>query len=254
MNKYPREQLPEALTGYITDRSGYDYLHHAEVGSSNAAFVGDEVTDRFCVLGSADDHVAKLRELADAGVDQFNIYLMNGDEEGGLEAYGTDDHPGAGTFRAAARACAAGPVQAAPSRPIGPRVAIWCSWRRALRRIGVTGVGRYPRVRGTIDEPRGASTPPEANRPVSSPVASPRAATIRTGTYGQRRARKRPPAPYPVLAEMSVVSGTRRGDHDRPQHPQAYLVARVDRPIRPGTTATVHGAAIDASASKALSP
>ena len=94
VNKYPREQLPEALTGYITDRTGYDYHHHAEVGSSNAAFVGDEVTDRFCILGSADEHVAKLRELADAGVDQFNFYLMNGDEEQQVEAYGKDVIPG----------------------------------------------------------------------------------------------------------------------------------------------------------------
>jgi len=96
VNKYPREELPEALTGYITDRTGYDYLHHAEVGSSNAAFVGDEVADRFCVLGSADEHVAKLRELADAGVDQFNLYLMNGDEEQQVEAYGKDVIPAFG--------------------------------------------------------------------------------------------------------------------------------------------------------------
>ena len=94
VNKYPREQLPPSLTGYIRDRSGYDYLHHAEVGSSNAAFVGDEVTDRFCLLGDASEHVAKLRELAAAGVDQFNVYLMNGDEEGQLEAYGRDVIPG----------------------------------------------------------------------------------------------------------------------------------------------------------------
>ena len=93
VNKYPREQLPASLTGYIRDRGGYDYLHHAEVGSSNAAFVGDDVTDRFCVLGTADEHVAKLHELAAAGVDQFNIYLMNGDEEGQLEAYGRDVIP-----------------------------------------------------------------------------------------------------------------------------------------------------------------
>ena len=93
VNKYPREQLPDALTGYITDRTGYDYHHHAEVGSSNAAFVGDEVTDRFCILGPADEHVAKLRELADAGVDQFNLYLMNGDEEQQVEAYGKDVIP-----------------------------------------------------------------------------------------------------------------------------------------------------------------
>ena len=88
VNRYPREQLPDALTGYITDRTGYDYHHHAEVGSSNAAFVGDEVTDRFCILGPADEHVAKLRDLADAGVDQFNLYLMNGDEEEQVDAYG----------------------------------------------------------------------------------------------------------------------------------------------------------------------
>jgi alkanesulfonate monooxygenase SsuD/methylene tetrahydromethanopterin reductase-like flavin-dependent oxidoreductase (luciferase family) len=93
VNKYPREQLPTSLTGYVRDRSGYDYLHHAEVGSSNAAFVGDEVTDRFCVLGEAADHVAKLQELADAGVDQFNVYLMNGDEESQVEVYGRDVIP-----------------------------------------------------------------------------------------------------------------------------------------------------------------
>jgi probable F420-dependent oxidoreductase len=93
VTKYPRERLPESLTGYVRDRSGYDYHHHAEVGSANAAFVGDEVTDRFCVLGSVDDHIAKLRDLADAGVDQFNIYLMNGDEEDILEAYARDIIP-----------------------------------------------------------------------------------------------------------------------------------------------------------------
>jgi len=87
VNKYPRDQLPESLTGYIGDREGYDYLHHAEVGSSNAAFVGDEVTDRFCVLGDVEEHRDKLHALADAGVDQFNIYLMNGDEEAQLDAY-----------------------------------------------------------------------------------------------------------------------------------------------------------------------
>jgi probable F420-dependent oxidoreductase len=93
VNKYPREHLPEALTGYVHDRAGYDYHHHAEVGSSNAAFVGDEVTDRFCVLGEADEHIVKLRELAAAGVDQFNLYLMNGDEEAQVEAYGRDVIP-----------------------------------------------------------------------------------------------------------------------------------------------------------------
>lgn len=93
VNKYPREQLPESLTGYVRDRHGYDYHHHAEVGSSNAAFVGDEVTDRFCVIGPVEDHLAKLRRLAQAGVDQFNVYLMNGDEEQQLDIYGREIIP-----------------------------------------------------------------------------------------------------------------------------------------------------------------
>ncbi|MEO5704679.1 MAG: TIGR03842 family LLM class F420-dependent oxidoreductase [Candidatus Limnocylindrales bacterium] len=93
VNKYPREQLPESLTGYIQDRTGYDYHHHAEVGSSNAGFVGDEVTDRFCVLGEAAEVVDKLHVLADAGVDQFNVYLMNGDEREQLERIGREVIP-----------------------------------------------------------------------------------------------------------------------------------------------------------------
>lgn len=93
VSRYPRDQLPETLTGYVRERDGYDYRHHAEVGSSNTTFVGDEVTDRFCILGSPAEHVAKLRELASAGVDQFNLYLMNGDEERQLEIYGAEIIP-----------------------------------------------------------------------------------------------------------------------------------------------------------------
>ena len=100
VNKYPREQLPESLTGYITDRTGYDYHHHAEVGSSNAGFVGDEVTDRFCVLGDASQVIAKLRVLEAAGVDQFNVYLMNGDEAAQLERFGRDIIPAFATAAA----------------------------------------------------------------------------------------------------------------------------------------------------------
>jgi probable F420-dependent oxidoreductase len=93
VNRYPREALPDSLTGYVRDRTGYDYHHHAEVGSSNAGFVGDEVTDRFCVLGDAAEVVEKLRVLADAGVDQLNVYLMNGDELEQLELIGRDVIP-----------------------------------------------------------------------------------------------------------------------------------------------------------------
>jgi len=93
VNRYPASELPESLTGYVRERQGYDYLHHAEVGSSNATFVSDEIADRFSLIGGVDDHVAKLRRLAEAGVDQFNLYLMNGDEEEQVEIYGREVIP-----------------------------------------------------------------------------------------------------------------------------------------------------------------
>jgi probable F420-dependent oxidoreductase len=85
--RYQPEELPPELTAYINDRKGYNYLHHAEVGSSNAEFVNDEVVDRFCIVGPVKEHIRRLKELEDAGVTQFNIYLMCGEEEETLEIY-----------------------------------------------------------------------------------------------------------------------------------------------------------------------
>jgi probable F420-dependent oxidoreductase len=93
VSKYPREDLPEELTQYIRDREAYDYLHHAEVGSSNASFVTDDIVDRFCLVGPVERHIERLRALAAAGVTQFNLYLMNGDEEAQLEIYGSQVIP-----------------------------------------------------------------------------------------------------------------------------------------------------------------
>ena len=89
VNKYPSDQLPESLTGYIRDRKGNDHRRHAEVGWSNASFVTDDVVDRFAVVGPPEEHVRRLKELSEAGVDQFNLYLMSGDEETQLKAYGS---------------------------------------------------------------------------------------------------------------------------------------------------------------------
>jgi probable F420-dependent oxidoreductase len=93
ISKYKPEELPPELTSYVQDRRGYDYLHHAEVGSSNAQFVSDEVVDRFCIVGPVEEHLRRLEELKAIGVTQFNIYLMCGDEEDTLEVYGRDIIP-----------------------------------------------------------------------------------------------------------------------------------------------------------------
>jgi probable F420-dependent oxidoreductase len=93
INRYGVEQLPPELTHYVTDRQGYDYQHHAEVGSSNAQFVSDSTVDSFCIVGPVEEHRRRLRELAEIGVDQFNIYLMSGEEEACLDVYGREIVP-----------------------------------------------------------------------------------------------------------------------------------------------------------------
>lgn len=93
ISRYLPDELPEALTSYVRHRQGYDYLHHCEVGSSNADFVPDEIVDRFCIVGPVETHIQRLRELQQLGVTQFNIYLMCGEEERTLEIYGRDIIP-----------------------------------------------------------------------------------------------------------------------------------------------------------------
>jgi probable F420-dependent oxidoreductase len=93
VNRYPSDQLPESLTAYIRDRAVDDHGHHVEDGTSNAASPGDDVVDRFAIVGAPEEHVRRLKELSEAGVDQFNLYLMSGDEEAQLEAYGSSIIP-----------------------------------------------------------------------------------------------------------------------------------------------------------------
>lgn len=89
INRYPKDELPEALWKYVENREGYDYQHHAEVGSDNARFVSDEITESFAVVGPVSAHRERLEALREAGVTQFNIYLMSGEEEDCLDAYGS---------------------------------------------------------------------------------------------------------------------------------------------------------------------
>ena len=93
VKRYGESGLPKDLTAYVKNRPGYDYQHHAEIGSSNAKFVDDESVERFCVVGDVNDHIAKLKQLANVGVKQFNVYLMSGNEEEQLEIYGEEIIP-----------------------------------------------------------------------------------------------------------------------------------------------------------------
>ncbi|SEP45586.1 TIGR03842 family LLM class F420-dependent oxidoreductase [Amycolatopsis saalfeldensis] len=80
--------VPRELTDYIREREGYDYRHHGRAGNPSTDFVPDEIVDRFCLLGPASAHIARLQELAELGVDQFALYLMHDEREATLGAYG----------------------------------------------------------------------------------------------------------------------------------------------------------------------
>jgi probable F420-dependent oxidoreductase len=86
-------EIPAALTEFVKARKFYDYKDHSRVGAAHGEFVTDEICDRFCVLGTAEQATQKLRELEAVGVDQFNVYLMTQNQEETLQAYGTDIIP-----------------------------------------------------------------------------------------------------------------------------------------------------------------
>jgi probable F420-dependent oxidoreductase len=86
--------VPKALTDYVQARKFYDYDEHSRVGAKHGEFVTDEICDRFCVIGDVVQCAKKLRELAEIGVDQFNIYLMTHSQEETLQAYGDEIIPG----------------------------------------------------------------------------------------------------------------------------------------------------------------
>src|SRR5262249_55485389 len=94
IEKYGWEsEIPAALTDFVKARKFYDYKDHSRVGAAHGEFVTDEICDRFTVIGSVDQTIAKLRELESVGVDQFNVYLMTEGQQETLEAYGRDILP-----------------------------------------------------------------------------------------------------------------------------------------------------------------
>jgi probable F420-dependent oxidoreductase len=80
--------VPQALTDYIKGRQGYDYNQHGQAGNTHADFVPDEIVERFCIIGTPEQHVARLEELKALGVDQFAVYLQHDDKDHTLSQYG----------------------------------------------------------------------------------------------------------------------------------------------------------------------
>ena len=88
--------VPEELTAYIKAREKYDYSHHGRVGNPDTAFVPDDIVERFCLVGPAEAHIAKLEQLRSLGVDQFAVYAMHDAIDEVIEAYAADVIPHVG--------------------------------------------------------------------------------------------------------------------------------------------------------------
>ena len=82
------DHVPTSLTDYIKNRKGYDYSKHGQSDNPYLDFITEDIVKSFCVLGTPDEHIAKLRDLEAAGTTQFNIYLDSGDEEKIIADYG----------------------------------------------------------------------------------------------------------------------------------------------------------------------
>jgi probable F420-dependent oxidoreductase len=81
-------EVPAALTDYIAGRTGYDYNTHGSAENDHVDFVPDEIVERFCLLGTAEEHIAKLERLRALGVTQFAGYLQHDNKEETLRVYG----------------------------------------------------------------------------------------------------------------------------------------------------------------------
>ena len=80
--------VPAALTDYIAGRTGYDYNSHGKSNNDHVDFVPDDIVERFCVLGTAEEHIAKLEKLRALGVTQFAGYLQHDNKEETMRVYG----------------------------------------------------------------------------------------------------------------------------------------------------------------------
>ena len=92
--------VPQALTDYIKNRQGYDYNQHGQAGNTHTDFVPDEIVDRFCIIGTPEEHIRSPRGTQGPGrTNQFAVYLQHDNKDAHprrLRREGDSGHPGDG--------------------------------------------------------------------------------------------------------------------------------------------------------------
>ena len=83
MQTYGIDGLPESMTRgfeWLAEKKDWwgehDWTLHAQHSDKHKQIITDEMVDRFCVLGSPQNCIDKLRELEKIGVSRFCVYLV----------------------------------------------------------------------------------------------------------------------------------------------------------------------------------
>lgn len=83
LHTYPADQLPPSLIKgfeWLADEPNWwdkhDWSVHAQYSEKHAEIISDEIVDRFCVCGTVQTCVDKLKELEKLGVDRFCAYFI----------------------------------------------------------------------------------------------------------------------------------------------------------------------------------
>jgi alkanesulfonate monooxygenase SsuD/methylene tetrahydromethanopterin reductase-like flavin-dependent oxidoreductase (luciferase family) len=85
--------MPAELVAFVGGRTEYDYWKHTQSTAGQADYVPDEMLDRLCIVGDADDCARKLGELERVGVTHVNFYAQTETFEEQMETYAREVVP-----------------------------------------------------------------------------------------------------------------------------------------------------------------
>lgn len=88
-----RDSMPADLEAFVAERPGYDYMHHVRTDSDQSHYIPDDIIDRLCLVGPAENCVARLNELAEHGVTHVNFYAQTENYQEQMETYASEIIP-----------------------------------------------------------------------------------------------------------------------------------------------------------------
>jgi alkanesulfonate monooxygenase SsuD/methylene tetrahydromethanopterin reductase-like flavin-dependent oxidoreductase (luciferase family) len=82
VQRVPDHGMPEELTRLVEARTqAYDYEGHLDSSAEHTGWLTGELIDDFAITGSPDRCLERIRELAEAGVDEISTAYLNGQIE-----------------------------------------------------------------------------------------------------------------------------------------------------------------------------